>query len=576
MLLVHARRAPESRFSQYLAELLTLEGFVTIAHVDVEEVDDRALADASLVVLPRIPLTAGEAERLADHVAQGGRLVAFMPDPYLGQRFGLTPGYRTTGVGAGYLWIDTAQPLVSGLYGEAVQIVTPATVWRPAAAATIDVLAHVRDATDPSAVAPGVVRVAHGRGEAIFFAYDLPQAVSRLRQGDPAYADLAVSGLDHFVRPHDLFVNQLPAGQQRLPQADVHTALLARSIEALAPSPRIWYYPDATERSVLVMTSDDDWSMIEQFERLLDGLHRRQATCSFYIVKDTRVSPEMMSDWETHGHAFSVHPAMEGDYGAPPIDAAQPTFAAEMVRRNVERHRREFGRPVRTMRNHAIRWLGYVEMARVYAALGARMECNYVSVNPLYVGHLCGSGRAARLVDTDGTIIDCFQQPTHWTEEALVHPSHGGGAHWQFERGIAETNRLIEGAARTFYTPICLNSHPVSFATYSSPLIEANWDAARAEGMRIVSADRWLAWTEAREQLRLTPRGDGWDLAAPAAAPAVTLLFPPGSAPAADGAERTEQVLWGRSYQALTLRDLTAGERRSIRPAAVAEAARVP
>ena len=572
MLLVHARRDPQSRYSRYLAEILTVEGLTGVTHADVEEIDDRRLADASLVVLPRVALTGGETARLADYVAQGGRLLAVMPDPYLGQRFGLTPAYRATAVGAGYLWIDTTRPATAGLCAEAVQIVTPAVVWRPAA--TVETLAHVRDATDPGLVAPGIVRVAHGRGEAIFVAYDLPHAVSRLRQGDPAYADLSLSGLDHFIRPHELFVHQLPARQQRLPQADVHTALLARLIETLAPRPRVWYYPEATERSALVMTSDDDWSTIDQFDRLLDGLQQREATCSFYIVKDTRVSPALMTDWETHGHAFSVHPAVAGDYGAaPPVDAAQPSFAAAMVRENVERHRREFGRPVRTIRNHAIRWLDYVGMARVYADVGARMECNYVSVNPLYVGHLCGTGRAMRLVDTDGTIVDCFQQPTHWTEEALVHPGHGGGAHWQFERAIGETNRIIESAARTFYTPVCLNSHPVSFATYSSPLIEANWDAARAEGMRIVSADRWLEWTEAREQVSIEPRGDGWELLARQPVPAVTVLFPRGSSPEVSGGERTEQVLWGRAYDALTLRRLAAGERRSIQAGSAAATA---
>jgi hypothetical protein len=566
MLLVHARRDPQARYSRYLAEILTLEGFADVAHADLDELDDRALADASLVVLPRVALTASEAARLVDFVSQGGRLLAFMPDPYLGGRLGLTPANRATTVGAGYLWIDVGNQLTSGLCAEAVQIVTPAVVWKPAAGSTVEVLADVRDATDPSLVAPGVARVAHGRGEAVLVAYDLPHAIARLRQGDPNYADLSVSGLDHFIRPHELFVNQLPPRQQRLPQADVQTTLLARLIEAIDPQPRLWYYPEAAERSVLVMTSDDDWSTLDQWETLLAGLRQREATCSFYVVKDTKISAELMTDWERDGHTFSVHPAVEGDYRAgPPVDAAQPTFAAEMVRRNVERHRREFDRPVQTMRNHAIRWLGYVEMARVYAELGARLECNYVSVTPLVVGHLCGSGRPLRFVDTDGSLIDLFQQPTHWTEEALVHPRHGGGVHWQFDRGIVETNRLIESAARTFYTPICLNSHPVSFATYSSPLIEANWDKARAEGMRILSADRWLDWTSAREQVSIARRGDGWDLDSPAAIPAVTLLFPSGSAPAAERAERTEQALWGKAYEALTLRDLAAGERRSIR-----------
>ncbi|HEY7034744.1 MAG TPA: hypothetical protein VH482_25620 [Thermomicrobiales bacterium] len=569
MLLVHARRDPRSRFSGYLAEILAMEGFGEVAAVDIDDLDDGALANAGLIVLPRVSLTAQEASRLVDFVAQGGKLLALHPDPYLGNRFGLRPAQRATAVGAGHLWIDADEPATAGLCTEAVQIVAPAVVWDTGDGESVSVLARVRDATDPAIDAPGVVRVARGRGEAIFVAYDLAYAVSRLRQGDPAYADLSLSGMDHFIRPHELFVNQLPARRQWLPQADVQTALLARLIEVLEPQPRFWYYPEASQRSVLVMTSDDDWSTLDQFETLLGGLEKRDATCSFYMVKDTRVTASLMSDWERAGHTFSVHPAVAGDYGAgPPVDAAQPTFAAQMVRANVERHRREFDRPVRTARNHAIRWLGYVDMARVYADLGIRLECNYVSVHPLVIGHLCGTGRPLPFVDTGGSLIDCYQQPTHWTEEALVHPRHPGGAHWQYERAIRETDRLIEGAARTFYTPICLNSHPVSFATYSSPLIEANWDKARAEGMPILSADRWLDWTAARRALRLETRADGWTLHSPCAVPAATVLLPGDSVPSAEGADASSQVLWGRNYLALTCRDLGEGERRSIRQGA--------
>ncbi|MGH2558826.1 MAG: hypothetical protein ACRDJH_07160, partial [Thermomicrobiales bacterium] len=167
MLLVHARRDPRSRFSRYLAEILVMEGFSGFAQIDLDELDDETLAGAGLVVLPRVSLTAREAARLVDYVAEGGKLLALHPDPYLGKQFGLAPAQRATAIGAGYLWIDTDDPLTAGLCPEPVQIVAPAVVWRPAAESSIAVLAQVRDATDPSLNAPAVVRVAHGRGEAI-------------------------------------------------------------------------------------------------------------------------------------------------------------------------------------------------------------------------------------------------------------------------------------------------------------------------------------------------------------------------------------------------------------------------
>jgi hypothetical protein len=566
MLVVHARRDPRSRYSRYLTEILRSEGFSAFAETDLDELDDAALARAGLVILARSSLTPAESDRLVDFVSQGGKLIVFMPDAGLGRRLGLTPTYRSTATGAGYVWPNVAHPMMSGLCPEAIQTVVPATIWRPGAGKEIAVLADLRNAADPAAVAPAVLHTAVGRGDAVAFVYDLPHAIARLRQGDPAFADIPSSGIDHFVRPHDLFVHQLPPARQWLPQADLQSGLLARIVETLQPQPRVWLYPEAAQRGALVMTSDDDWSTIEQFETLLDGLAQRSATCSFYIVPGTKVSDALMTDWERAGHTFSVHPAIAADYGAAPMtDAPQATFVPQMVTENVERHQRDFGRPVKTTRNHAVRWYGYADQARLLAGLGVRLEVNYVSVAPLTVGYLCGSCRPLRFVDLDGAVIDCFQQPTAWTEEVLIHPEHPAGAHWKVERAIAETGSIIREAARRFHSPIAINSHPVSFATYSSPLIEADWDAALAEGMPILSADRWLNWTEARLAVSVEEVDAGWRVRSTARTPAVTVLFPEGTSPLADGANSSHQTIWGRNYDALTLRDLDSGERPVVR-----------
>ena len=155
-----------------------------------------------------------------------------------------------------------------------------------------------------------------------------------------------------------------------------------------------------------------------------------------------------------------------------------------------------------------MRWLGYVDTACVLAGLSVRMDMNYIAVLP-YLGHLCGLGRPLRFVDEDGEVIDCFQQPTHWTEECLIDPEFVFSFKWTVERALAETGKIIRQAAQRDHTPVALNSHPVSFATYSSPLIEGNWDAALAEGMPILSADAWLAWTAARDKIRIQIDAEG-------------------------------------------------------------------
>lgn len=565
MLLLHNPDDPRSRYSAYLGEILRLEGFCDWAEGDVAELDAGLPAGHDLLILPRTALSLAQMELLIDFIRQGGRLLVLLPDSHLAAALGLRPLFR--GVDGGYLRIDGGQPAVSGLSQEPVQILGPAVQWAIPADARAEVLAHISagPTDDGSEPLPGVVGIPIGRGYAVALAYDLPHTVARLRQGNPEHVDLCFAGLDGIYRPSELFVGQLPVARMYIPQADIHTALLARLIEVLAPRPRVWYYPQAGQSSCLIMTSDDDWSTLDQFDRLLAGLRARQAHCSFYVVPKTKLNRALMDGWEQEGHTFSVHPALEADtVSGLKTTEPQSRLVAPMLAENVERHQRQFGRAVRTVRQHAVRWLGYVDAARLLAELGIRMDLNYIAVSP-YLGYLCGSGRPLRFVDTDGALIDCFQQPTHWTEECLIHPEFVFSFKWTVEKALAETGALIRHAAHTYYTPIALNSHPVSFATYSSPLIEGNWDAALAEGMPILSADEWLAWTEARDGLRLSRSGDGWVLQADRAATEVTLLLPPDAAVQSDDATVGSQTRWGRRYTTLTFHGLTPGQDRRFR-----------
>ena len=566
MLVLHARGDRHSRYSRYLVELLRLEGFVDYVEADLAHVRATTLAEHELVLLPRVATTLAQAELLAEYVRDGGRLIAFQPDTGLARHFGLRPTHR--GIAAGYLHIATRHPEVAGLFAGPVQIVVPAVGWTPMEGVAPTTLAEVRTKR-PQFTAdriPGVVLARLGQGEAILWSYDLPHAIARLRQGDPDRADLCLAGLDGIYRPGELFLGQLDPECESVPQADVQTALLARAIEFLAPRPRLWYYPEATQRGALVMTSDDDWSTVEQFEQLVKGLRERGATATFFVVPDTRLPESLIRKWEEEGHSFSVHPALPADYRKPPPPSeVQAVALPAMLHDNIIRHQRSYGRPVRTIRNHCVRWLGYVEAARLLASEGVRMDCNFLgSCLPAGLNYLCGSGRPLRFVDTDGAVIDCFQQPTSWTEECLINPSMIFSMKWPDHQAILETTRLLRRAASEFYTPITINSHPVSYATYTRDLIEANWDAARRAGLPILSADRWLAWTEARDRLRLHRRDRGYILSATQALATATILFPPGTTPHAERAEVSLQELWGREYVALTLREIAAGETRAI------------
>lgn len=574
MLLFHDPSDRRSRYSHYLAEILRCEGLIEFSEVNLDTLTSHDLTTEDLLILPRVALSETQVATLIDYLNAGGAVVAMLPDAQFVARLGLQP--RHLAVDNGYLELNTDADTVKGLCHEPVQLVVPAVRWALPAASKATTLAHLHASAAPAqSDAPAVVEVAVGAGRAILFAYDLPHTVARLRQGNPEHVDLCYAGLDGIYRPSELFVNQLPVEQMHLPQADIHTALLARLIEQLAPRPRLWYYPQAEQQSVMIMTSDDDWSTLEQFETLIGGLAKRDAHCSFYVVPKSNLTPALIAQWEQAGHTFSVHPALEADtVKGLTVDEPQSRLVEPMLQANLTRHAAEYDRTPRTIRQHAVRWLGYVDAAQVEAELGIRMDMNYIAVSP-YLGHLCGSGRPLRFVDTDGTIVDCFQQPTHWTEECLIHPEFVFSFKWTVEKAVAETGKLIERAAAEFYTPIALNSHPVSFATYSSPLIEGNWDTARAAGMAIISADEWLTWTEQREQVTIETTGSTISISTPVAIEQVTLLLPeawtvaPSQQLPAEGNlstadlpthELSKQQRWGRTYHAVTIQNLIADD----------------
>jgi hypothetical protein len=557
MLLVHEQADPTSRFSHYLRELLAIEGFAMIDEITRDTLGQRLVPGARGVVLPRMQLPLDLADEMAGWVHGGGRLVALHPDNALLKRLGFVPGY--VHVTDGVLSFPETD-LFAGLPLDPVQAIVPVSVFSAGPDIDATVLATVAAPGDPFTATPAIWHARVGAGEVILFGFDLAKAVARLRHGDPDLADMPNEIFDRIQRPSDLFRGQIDPRQATVPQADILTAVLGRAVGSLLPQPRFWYYPEASQRSLVIQTSDDDWSTLEQFETMTSVLKQYEAQCTFYVVNRTVLTTDLMDRWERDGHVFSVHPSSIIDVESrPATDEAQRFWVPEMVRENVARHTEQFGRPVKTIRNHAIRWVGYMDLAYLHAELGIRGEANYFALGPILSGYLTGSGRLARFVDTDGTIIDHLQIASHWTEEILVSDAHGFSERWLYSRAREFTNGIINRSITRYHTPTVINSHPVSFATYSRPLIESNWQTAREGGVPIVNAETWVDFTDARRALSISTAANGYVVRAELPLPRVVVLLPEGVA--ATGATET---IWGRSYTAVTLDDLAAGEERQL------------
>lgn len=562
MLLVHSPQDPTSRFSHYLRELLAVEGFATVEEIELAQLGEALAAHPDGVVLPRMQVPLEVADQLAAYVSAGGRLVALHPDSCLVKALGLIPGYVnvTDGILA---WEHSS--LLEGMPLEPVQIIIPAARWSAAPSSSAQILGTVSAATDPFSHHPALWRIFLGSGEAVLFSFDLAKSVARLRHGDPDLADMPNEIFDRITRPSDLFRGQLDPRQATVPQADILTAVLGRALETLIPQPRLWYYPDATQRSVFVQTSDDDWSTIAQFETMLEVLKQYDATCTFYVVDQSELTRDHMERWEQDGHVFSVHPATRIDVERrPPTDESQRLWVPAMVRENVERHREEYGRPVNTIRNHAIRWIGYMDLARLHMELGIRAEANYFAMGVILSGYLTGSGRLAPFVDHTGEVIHHLQIASHWTEETLVSDAHGFSERWLPSRATDFTNGIINRSISRYHTPTVINSHPVSFATYSRPLIESNWQTAREAGVPIISADAWVAFTDERRSITISQTPAGFEITAAQPVSCAVVLCDDDTRVSGAGITTSTETIWSRRYTAVTIHNLAAGETRTV------------
>ena len=544
MLIIHDPSQQQARYSAYLGELLHSEGLATQQHVTLTNLDVATAANTDIIVLPRMALSASHVDIICAAVAQGTHLLCLMPAPALATRLGITLTHRVIPHGR----MDVDASLLPHLNAPvALDVLTPALCWHLPTDGTV--LAHI-DAQ------PVIVRLTHGRGSVTCICFDMAATVARLRHGDPAMVDCHTAGLDGVYRPSELFVHQLDPARAHIPQADLYTAMLALLICTMAPQPRLWYYPHIAQQSVMLMTSDDDWSQVSEFTQLIDALAAHDATCTFYLVPQSRVSTQDVATWQVAGHTFSVHPALDEDIVVGlATDVAQPHVVAPMLADNVARHQRMYGGRVTSIRQHAVRWLGYVEAARILVQLGVRMDCNYLAVSP-YLGYLCGSGRPQPFVDEQGTLIDCWQQPTLWTEECLIHPEYVFSFKWSLAQAVAATDTLVAAAATHYYTPVTINSHPVSFATYSQPLIEANWRAAIRHHMPIQNVDTWCDWTLHRRALTFTRAGDSWYLHVPQPMAHVSLLVPISMTPLHPALRITR---WGQEWWGVELQEVNPG-----------------
>lgn len=525
-ILVLTRTAQQhGRFGPFLREICSTEGLdVEVINLDALGPDElqTQLATAEVIITAHASLWLTEIELIMDRVREGTGLVAVRPPRPLLRALGLKPLDRQAP--AGYLHRTTEAAGGYGLPADAVQLPVPTdrVAFDPGSTEVIAEAFDQRDAVDGGA--PAVLRTQVGKGKVIVSTYDLAAAVVRLRHGDPDRIGARSYGAVPY-RQMDLIVDAVDPACWHHPQADVHGQLLAAAITEVSPTPvaRWWYYPDAATTTVIIQDSDDDWSTREQFDQLLASADEFDFDLTIYLMlgdRPTVLEPADIARLRARGHSFGIHHDAVGTNWEEGDD--QELTLPGIVAKDLATFAELYGGTPKANRNHCLVWAGWADLARVYAEHGVRMEFNAQGTNEAWTGYLFGSARPMRHIDTDGTIIDVFQQPTQVYDDATLVATLGEGAAEEAARAITH----LEHCRTETFQPLSMQSHAVSFATYSATFFRTIWAHAHDTGIDIWSAEQWAAETDARDRSTIRTEQDGIHVVAYGTQGPRTLMIP--------------------------------------------------
>ena len=526
-LLVLTNPAADPDFSAYLIEILRTEGLATLRSAPLEQVGAAELARFSVVVLAPGPVRADQVALLRAYVARGGALLGIRPDAKLASLFGVRPlGATTPG---DYLQIINGLPELDGLEEALLQLHGP-----------YDRLAldGARSVARSGNGDPLVTLYRFGKGMSALWAFDFARCVALIRQGNPDAAGQERDELEG-LRATDLFVDWIDLDRIGIPQADEHQRLLVRMIEELAvagpPLPRIWYFPGGAP-ALIVATGDAHGSRVSHIEQLINPVEQRGGTVSVYYTPprtstarrlarkarwsveeipvlsglfkedDPIPSPTTLAHWRERGHEFGMHPYVEDG-----LETGYNLYWSEFIKYG-------YGPLPPTVRTHRILWYGWVDNAFVQARYGVRMNLDHYHAGSVVrqadgtwaAGYLSGTGLPMRFVDERGALLSVYQQPTHLVDEHLMSvfdTGHEAG----FDGATAATVTIAQIAecVRRYPAALGLQCHVDPFlfggekAAHVGRWLNESLDYAVSNGMPVLSAERWLAFTEARAAARI-------------------------------------------------------------------------
>lgn len=483
-----------NKFSSYYAEILRAEGYNSFALADISTLSDTTLANYKVVVLGETSLTDAQVATLTTWVNAGGNLIAMRPDSKLSSLAGLTSGTQTRS--DAYIQVDTSTAPGAGIVGQTIQYHGAANEYALNGATTVATLF-----SDPTTTTnkPAVTlrTVGSNGGQVAVFAYDLAKSIVYTHQGNPAWAGQERDGSSP-IRPNDLFYGNKAGDIQpdyvnldkvAIPQADEQQRLLANIITEVEkdsmPIAKWWYLPNG-KKAALLMAADDhaNGGTTGTFDRLRANENCNVANwecnrSTSLMYTDTNVTPAQADFYNNLGFELGVHVNTGcSDWSNASLTSAFTNDLAGFSAKYPNLPRQS------GTRTHCIAWSDWATSAKVENSFGTRLDLNYYYWPTSWVqnrgGFFTGSGTPMRFADTDGTMIDTYQVPTHLVNESGLT-----------SQAVADfLDRAIgpEGYYGVFGTHY----------DYSDTFDQTLQQLAAARGITTVSAKQVLDWTDAR------------------------------------------------------------------------------
>jgi fibronectin type 3 domain-containing protein len=493
-------KSTSNPFTTYMAEILRNEGLDAFTTLDVSQLSTSALSGFDVVILGDMSLTTAQVSMLTAWVNAGGNLVAMRPDKQLASLLGLTsaPGARANA----YLKIDTSAAPGAGIVGSTIQYHGPADNYTLNGATAV---ATLYSNASTATVNPAVTlrSVGTSGGQAAAFTYDLARSVVLTRQGNPAWAGTERDGVTG-IRPDDMFYSTwLDTSRIAIPQADEQQRLLVNMITLMErdklPLPHFWYLPRGLKAAV-VMSGDDHSptntpggtaSIFDRFEQQSPpGCVVANWECirgTSYVFSNSALTPQQAAHYVADGFEVALHPVVASCPTATMTQAQLSTYFDTQL----AQWQAYFGgipSPV-SSRTHCVYWPDWASAAKVELAHGIRMDANYYHFPQAWIGSkpgfLNGGGFPMRFADSDGTLIDVYQENTNMDDEAgQTYP--------------ATVNALLDNALgpNGYYGTFGTNIHTDYPAPNSSD--DAIVASAQSRGVPIISYKQLLDWVDGR------------------------------------------------------------------------------